>query len=101
DDTEFEMEALVGRPLHAAFRFGEDVDGGQDPVRRVFIRGLEKGGPEVGGDALAIGGGIELGDEQSAQAADEFAEKLREFSTAFSFLLDEREGGGIVSGKQR
>ena len=100
DDAEFEMQALVGRPFHPAFRLGENVDGGEDAVGRVFVGGLQQGGPESGGDALAVGGRVEFRDQQGAQAADEFAEELREFAAAFGFLLDEREGGGVVAGEQ-
>ena len=53
------------------------------------------------GDAdFAIGGGVELGDKQGAQAADELTEKLGEFAAAFGFLLDQGEGGWRVAGKQ-
>ena len=41
DNAELEMEALIGSPFHPAFGLGEDVDGGEDAVRRVFVGGLE------------------------------------------------------------
>lgn len=63
DDAEFEVEALVCRPFHAAFCFCEHVDGGENAIWRVFVRGLKEGAPEVGGDALAVCGRVELCDQ--------------------------------------
>ena len=100
DDAELEVEPLVGRPFHPAFGLGEDVDGGEDAVGRVFVGGLQQRFPQRFRDALAVGGRVEFGDEQGAQAADEFAEELGEFAAAFGLFLDERERGGVVAGEQ-
>ena len=100
DDAEFEVQAFVGGPFHAALGLRKDVDGGEDAIGRVIVGGCEQLVPEVGRDALAIGGGVEFGDEQGAQAADQFAEQLGEFAAAFRLLLDQGEGGGRVAGEQ-
>lgn len=100
DDSELKVEAFVAGPFHAALGFCEYVDGGEESLGRVFAGVGKEFFPKVLRDALAIGGGVEFGDKDSAEAADELAEELREFTAAFGFSLDEFEGGGCVAGEE-
>ncbi len=96
EGSDFEMQALVGGPLHAAFGFGKSVDDGEESVRFVGIAGFGEVGPEGFGKALASGGWVELGHDECANGSDDFAEELREIFAAFELFVNDLEGPGGV-----
>ena len=94
DEADFEVEALVGSPLHAGFGIGELVD-----QEHEFVGALEFGliaeagshfrGKVPGGDVR-----IDTVDEEVSEMEDEIGEEPGEVFAGFGMLIELAEGTG-------